>query len=103
MLAYHPALHEVVMIGGAGGKDVTDTSWNYDFRNETWTWDGAAWTQQFPANQPGPAYTLGVSWDDTRQGLTVHLGDDLTCVTRGPMTFLLTGSMADSRPSVPRR
>ncbi len=93
-LAYHPGLHSVVMIGGMGGKDVTTTSWNYDFRNEIWIWNGEAWVQQFPENQPGPAYTIGVAYDDIRQGLTVHLGDDLTCVTRGPMTFFVTGSLA---------
>ena len=79
------------MIGGYGGKDVTDTTWNYDFRRETWLWNGQTWTQQFPAIQPGPAYTIGATWDDTRQALTVHLGDDLTCISRGPKTFLLTG------------
>jgi len=89
-LAYHPALRAVVMIGGYGGKDITDTTWNYDFRRETWLWNGATWTQQFPEIQPGPAYTVGVAYDDTRQALTVHLGDDLTCVSRGPKTLLLT-------------
>jgi len=91
VLAYHPALQAVVMIGGYGGKDVTDTTWNYDFRRETWIWNGQTWTQQFPGIQPGPAYTVGAAFDDTRQALTVHLGDDLTCVSRGPKTFLLTG------------
>lgn len=89
-LAYHPGLQSVVMIGGAGGKDVTATSWNYDFRRETWLWNGTAWTQQFPAVQPGPAYTIVVAYDDTKQALTVHVGDDLTCVSRGPKTYLLS-------------
>jgi hypothetical protein len=91
-MAYHPGLRAVVMIGGTGGKDVTDTSWNYDFRRETWTWDGSEWTQQFPENQPGPAYTTAAAWDATRQALTVHLGDDLTCASRGPKTLRLRGS-----------
>jgi hypothetical protein len=92
VLAYHPALQSVVMIGGAGGKDVDSTNgtWYYDFRRETWTWNGQAWTQQFPANQPGPAYSIGAAYDDTTQALTVHLGDDLTCISRGPKTFHLT-------------
>ena len=91
LLAYHPGFGAVVMIGGAGGKEVTDTSWNYDFRNETWMWTGQAWVQLFPANQPGPAYTLGASIDETGEGLTFHLGDALTCATRGPQTFVLEG------------
>jgi len=89
VLAYHKALQSVFMIGGAGGKDVTDNTWNYDFRRETWMWNGKAWVQQFPEIQPGPAYTLGAVYDDTRQALTVQLGDDLTCLSRGPKTFLL--------------
>jgi hypothetical protein len=91
VLAFHPALQAVVMIGGYGGKDVTGTAWNYDFRRETWLWNGQTWTQQFPAIQPGPAYTVGASYDGTKQALTVHVGDDLTCVSRGPKTFILTG------------
>jgi M6 family metalloprotease-like protein len=95
VMAYHPALHAVVMVGGYGGKDVTDTTWNYDFHKETWLWDGQEWVQQFPENQPGPAYTLGAAYDDTKQALTVQLGDDLTCLSRGPKTFLLTGASPD--------
>ncbi|HUJ72061.1 MAG TPA: BACON domain-containing protein [Verrucomicrobiae bacterium] len=91
VIAYHPVLQSVVMVGGYGGKDVTDTTWNYDFRRETWLWNGQSWTQQFPTIQPGPAYTIGAAWDDTRQALTVHVGDDLTCLSRGPKTFLLSG------------
>ncbi|HUA60392.1 MAG TPA: kelch repeat-containing protein [Verrucomicrobiae bacterium] len=91
VMAYHPVLQSVVMVGGYGGKDVTDTTWNYDFRRETWLWNGQSWTQQFPAVQPGPAYTIGAAWDNTRQALTVHVGDDLTCLSRGPKTFVLSG------------
>jgi hypothetical protein len=89
VLAYHTARQSVFMIGGAGGKDVTATTWNYDFDRETWMWNGAAWVQEFPQNQPGPAYTVVAAYDDTKQALTVHLGDDLTCISRGPKTFLL--------------
>jgi len=91
VLAFHPDLGLVVMIGGTGGKDLSDTSWDYDFRKETWTWDGETWTQQFPENQPGAAYTLGAAYDDVRHVLTIQLGDDLTCVSRGPKTFHLSG------------
>jgi hypothetical protein len=92
VLAFHPALGSIVMIGGMGGKDIAaNGAWNYDYRDETWMWNGEAWVQQFPENQPGPAYTMGAAWDDSRQALIIHLGDDLTCLTRGPMTFLLKG------------
>jgi hypothetical protein len=95
VLAYHPVLQSVVMIGGAGGKDVgSNGTWYYDFRRETWTWNGEAWTQQFPAVQPGPAYWIGAAYDDTTQALTIHVGDDLTCISRGPKTFHLTAPAA---------
>ncbi len=100
VLAYHPALRAVVMIGGTGGKSVTASGWNYDFRKETWLWDGERWTQQFPEGQPGPAYTLGAAYDESLQALTVHLGDDLTCVSRGPKTLHLTGA-AKVRARIP--
>ena len=93
------------MVGGYGGKDIqANGTWNYDFHLETWIWDGAAWTQQFPENQPGPAYTLGAAYDETRQALIVHVGDDLTCDSRGPKTFVLSGIAAPdpSNPPPPR-
>ena len=89
VLAYHAGLRSVVMIGGAGAKDVSGTGWSYDFRREIWMWSGQQWVQQFPAEQPGPAYTLGAAYDDIQQGLSVHVGDDLTCASRGPKTLLL--------------
>jgi hypothetical protein len=101
VLAYHSGLGAVVMIGGAGGKDVTDSSWNYDFHKETWAWTGEEWVQQFPENQPGAAYTIGAAWDDARGALTVHVGDDLTCASRGPKTYLLEGQTV-AIPSVGR-
>jgi len=88
-LAYDRGLDMVVMVGGTGGKDLTATSWDYDFRKETWTWDGSTWTQQFPENQPGPAYTPTAFYDELRHALTVQLGDDLTCLSRGPKSFRL--------------
>ena len=107
VLAYHPLLGAVVMIGGYGGKDVgADGSWDYDFRKETWVWNRNEWVQQFPDVQPGPAYTTMAVYDDTRQALTVHLGDDLTCISRGPKTFFLRGRSTTHSPlhhSSPRR
>jgi len=92
LLAYHPALKSVVMVGGYGGIFVGTTWTSLDYRKETWTWNGQTWTQQFPEIQPGPAFTTMAFWDDTQQALTVHLGDDLTCASRGPKDFLLTGA-----------
>lgn len=98
LLAYHPAMQAVVMIGGAGGKDVGNGTWNYDFHKEIWTWNGDEWVEQFPEVQPGAAYTFAAAYDDTRQSLTVHVGDDLTCVSRGPKTYHLTGPVVTPGP-----
>src|SRR5579862_5100561 len=98
LLAYHPAMQAVVMIGGAGGKDVGNGIWNYDFHKEIWTWNGDEWVEQFPEVQPGAAYTFVAAYDDTRQSLTVHVGDDLTCVSRGPKTYHLTGPVVTPGP-----
>jgi M6 family metalloprotease-like protein len=108
VLAYHPGLRSVVMIGGTGGKNLTGNGWNYDFRREVWLWTGDEWVQQFPDDQPGPAYTIGAAYDDIKQALSVHLGDDLTCASRGPKTFLLKAPAGSTfrapRPTpVPRR
>jgi M6 family metalloprotease-like protein len=94
LLAYHPNLHAVAMVGGMGGKDVVGGTYTEDIHKEIWLWNGSAWVQQFPAIEPGPSYTLGAAWDDVQQGLTMHVGDDLTCLSRGPKTFLLTGTQA---------
>ena len=98
VLAYHPGLRSVVMIGGAGGKDVIGGGWNYDFRKETWAWEGQEWVQQFPEDQPGAAYTIAVAYGDAGQGLTIHVGDDLTCASRGPKTYRLSGRAAANSP-----
>jgi len=41
-IAYDPLANQTVMFGGAGSTTFADT----------WTWDGQAWTQQFPTTTP---------------------------------------------------
>jgi hypothetical protein len=40
---------------------------------DTWEWDGAAWTQRFPATSPPPHYEYGLAHDASR-GVTVLFG-----------------------------
>jgi hypothetical protein len=94
VLAYHPALGAVVMIGGVAIKDVTSDNWAEDYRRETWMWTGEEWVQQFPQIQPGPAEFLAAAYDDTKQALTLQVPDDMTCLSRGPKTFLLKAQPA---------
>jgi hypothetical protein len=91
-MEYNPQLGLVVLIGGAGGKDMTDTPanyWVYDYREETWTWDGSNWTQRFPETAPEFSWTYGLVYDAVHQSFTAHLGDDLHCADRGPRSYVL--------------
>jgi M6 family metalloprotease-like protein len=96
VLAYHAGLGAVVMIGGTAARDISSTTYNQDLLRDTWMWTGDEWVQQFPENQPGPANSTVAAYDDTKQALTVQLGDDLTCLSRGPKTFVLQGHAAGS-------
>ena len=46
-LAYDPVTGNVVLFGGDHGGDCFRT-----FFDDTWTWNGITWTQQFPASSP---------------------------------------------------
>ena len=92
-MAYDPALGQIVLVGGYGAKDVGSIppfSYVFDYREETWTWDGTTWTQQFPNQSPPFSYTYGMLYDAVHQAFYVHLGDDLHCADRGPKTYVLT-------------
>jgi hypothetical protein len=56
-MAFDAAHGRVVLFGGAvtGG-----------FMGDTWTWDGATWTQQHPATSPPPRMSMGMAYDATR-------------------------------------
>lgn len=48
-MAYDEAAGNVVLFGGC-----TDNSPTCTYLNDTWTWDGTTWTQQFPSTSPSP-------------------------------------------------
>jgi hypothetical protein len=55
-MAYDGAREEVVLFGGGptfGGSTF----------NDTWEWDGTAWTQRFPVSAPSPRVALGMVYD----------------------------------------
>jgi len=92
-MQYDPALGQVVMIGGYGGKIVGTTApFEYydDYREETWTWDGTDWVQRFPGTSPHFSWSYGMVYDETHHGLFAYLGDDLHCATRGAKVYVLT-------------
>jgi hypothetical protein len=90
-MAYHPGLGLVVLVGGQGVKEVINSSsWHGDYREETWAWNGATWTQLFPETSVPFSFTYGMVYDPAGGRLFALLGDDLHCASRGPKAFALT-------------
>jgi hypothetical protein len=90
-MAYHPGLGLVVLVGGQGVKEIINSSsWHGDYREETWAWNGATWTQQFPEISVPFSYSYGMVYDPAGGRLFALLGDDLHCASRGPKAFALT-------------
>jgi hypothetical protein len=60
-MAYDAARHQVILVGGMisqNGRQVP--------LNDTWTWDGRAWTQQHPANNaPAVQQNMALAYDPT--------------------------------------
>src|SRR5262245_8173028 len=53
-LAYDAARGNVVLFGGQTQDGL---------RNDTWTWDGATWTQHTTAHAPSPRRYFGMAYD----------------------------------------
>ncbi len=51
-ITYDEAAGNVVLFGGCSGTDTACT-----FLNDTWTWNGTTWTEQFPPVSPSPRVT----------------------------------------------
>jgi hypothetical protein len=91
-IEYNPDIGQVVLIGGYGAKDMPTTppySYVPDYREETWTWNGSDWTQQFPELSPPFSWNYGMVYDTAQQSFTAFLGDDLHCADRGPHAYAL--------------
>jgi hypothetical protein len=91
-MAYDPEIGQIVLVGGYGAKGIGPTppySYTFDYREETWTWDGSEWTQQFPSKSPEFSYDYGMVYDSTLEQFMVYLGDDLHCADRGPRAYVL--------------
>lgn len=56
-MVYDAARDEVVLFGGASGSSVYQ---------ETWTWSGAAWTQETPVNKPPILWGHQMAYDAAR-------------------------------------
>jgi hypothetical protein len=67
--AYDSVRHVIVLFGGSGPAGVGPAK----LFDDTWTWDGTTWTQQFPAHKPNPRFDAAIAFDQ-RRGVTVMYG-----------------------------
>jgi len=67
--AYDSARHAIVLFGGSGPEGIGPAK----LLDDTWTWDGRAWTQQFPVHRPNPRFDAAMAFDQ-RRGVTVMYG-----------------------------
>jgi hypothetical protein len=68
-IASDAATGTVVLFGGEGGGTVGDRG----TLGDTWTWNGATWTEQHPATSPAPRRDSAMA-DDTATGTVVLFG-----------------------------
>jgi len=69
-MVYDAAKKTIVLFGGlvdVGPKTIGPA-------NDTWTWDGSAWTEQHPATSPRARYFHGMAYDAARQKVVVFGG-----------------------------
>jgi hypothetical protein len=73
-MVWDSARNQAVMFGGW----VADYSYNGSISipesNETWLWDGAAWTLKNPAHKPPPRRRFGMAYDAARQQVLIFGG-----------------------------
>ena len=79
-IAYDDAAQDIVLFGG-----MTDDGTAY--LNDTWTWDGDAWTQRHPAHSPEPRSQAAMVYDPTIEGL-VLIGGFVQKTLTNNSTFL---------------
>ena len=91
MLDYDSAHSQIVLFGGlstAGG--------NINLLNDTWFWNGSAWTQQITQNSPPARAASAMAYDSTN-GVSVIFGgnnsgysNDTWTLNGGPVPILVT-------------
>jgi hypothetical protein len=65
VFVYDPARQVTLLFGGFG---------DYQARGETWTWDGATWTQRLPLVSPSARYGSAAAYDPATQRIFVFGG-----------------------------
>jgi hypothetical protein len=76
-LAYDQVRSEVVLFGGFGMPDpIFPDQWGCCL-NDTWTWDGVAWTEKSPANPPSARHGMTMVYDGARREVVLFGGTGL--------------------------
>ncbi len=77
-IAYDPMTETVVLFGGL---NVRVGASGGTFSNQTWTWDGTTWTQQFPSVSPSArSWNTNAMAYDTKLGKVVLFGGQASFV-----------------------
>ena len=69
-ISYDYVRQQIVLFGGTTG--VVPSAMAY---NDTWIWDGQAWTAQTPSSAPSPRYGMQMAWDAARQHIVLIAGE----------------------------
>jgi uncharacterized protein (TIGR03437 family) len=78
-MAYDPVHGQVVLFGGNAANP---TGAPQASLTDTWTWNGAEWTQQFPVNSPPSLNALpAMAFDAAHNQIILLLGDGFTTET----------------------
>jgi hypothetical protein len=68
-MSYDTAQSDVVLFGGEGQD-------NGNVLDDTWTWDGTDWTQEFPATSPPALDRMGMTYDAAHSQVVLFGGVD---------------------------
>ncbi|HMN41578.1 MAG TPA: GC-type dockerin domain-anchored protein [Phycisphaerales bacterium] len=82
-MVYDSVRQRVVLFGGRTNSVSAGTQ---TFHNDTWEWDGAAWTQRPTANAPPARFRAAASFDSSRAVMVLH-GGELTPAAGPPIIF----------------
>jgi hypothetical protein len=68
-MAYDGAAGNIVLFGGESSLIPAGTD-----LNDTWTWDGTTWTQQFPPVSPSARTYMGMVYDEATKTVVLFGG-----------------------------
>jgi len=78
-LAYDAAAQQLVLFGG----DSVDATGQAAGRTDTWTWDGATWTERHPQHHPQSGVTPRMAYDQAR-GVLLLVTQPCQCGGKAP-------------------